>query len=298
MENKTTFRKNLVRRRKELGLTQEQLAHRMNVSPQAVSKWENTSYPDPELLPQLARVLGTSIDALFGVKQPDAAVDLPQLIHNAIHSAKPEKRSQIIMELCYAIICAYDPNGDEAGRLRENFERETFAGIKTDHEVMMSRLNPDLRYFFFVEKPEDGVNHYFTNTKNMARFLRTLADEDAIRIISYLGSGRRNKMHSVPVIASRLNLPLDKTQYIIDRLDRFGIVWRVLVDAEEGESIMYGFNHTPPMVMILTLAESMCNYLQYWDPLWEEFTVGMFRDETGHNTNSIPQVSWWGEDEK
>ncbi|HOC33337.1 MAG TPA: helix-turn-helix transcriptional regulator, partial [Ruminococcus flavefaciens] len=38
MDKKNLFRKNLVKRRKELGLTQEQLAVRLNVSPQAVSK--------------------------------------------------------------------------------------------------------------------------------------------------------------------------------------------------------------------------------------------------------------------
>ncbi len=210
MKKRNLFRNNLVARRKELGLTQEQLAVRMNVSPQAVSKWENTSYPDPELLPQLARALNTSIDALFGVKEAGSDVDLPQLIHDAIHSAKPEKRSQLIMELCYVMLCAYDQNSDTAGHLRKSFERETFAGIKTNLEFAMARLNPDLRYFFFLEKPDDGVNSYFTNPRNMARLLRTLGDEDAIRIISYLGSGVRNKMHSVSVIARRLPSPLTR----------------------------------------------------------------------------------------
>lgn len=102
MRNKNLFCKNLVARRKALGLTQEQLAVQMNVSPQSVSKWENTGYPDPEFLPQLARALNTSIDVLFGMKNPESNVDLPQLIHDAIHSAKPENRSQLIMELCYA----------------------------------------------------------------------------------------------------------------------------------------------------------------------------------------------------
>ena len=44
----TVFGRNLAKRRKALGLTQEQLAMRLNVSPQAVSKWENSSYPDGE----------------------------------------------------------------------------------------------------------------------------------------------------------------------------------------------------------------------------------------------------------
>ncbi len=61
---------------------------------------------------------------------------------------------------------------------------------------------------------------------------------------------------------------------------------------------MYGYTHSPPVTFILTLAQSLSNYLQYWDPNWEEYSCGMFHDETGHNQNTIPQVSWWGEDEK
>lgn len=40
------------KRRRELGLTQNQLAKTLNISFQAVSKWENgTAYPDIEMLP-------------------------------------------------------------------------------------------------------------------------------------------------------------------------------------------------------------------------------------------------------
>ena len=49
-------------------MTQEQLAQRLRVSPQAVSKWENgVSLPDIQLLPELSILLGTSIDALFSM---------------------------------------------------------------------------------------------------------------------------------------------------------------------------------------------------------------------------------------
>ena len=47
-------------------LTQEQLAERLSVSPQAVSKWENAAaMPDIALLPALAECFGVSIDELF-----------------------------------------------------------------------------------------------------------------------------------------------------------------------------------------------------------------------------------------
>lgn len=57
----------LARKRKEHGLTQQELAGQMNVSFQAVSKWENNqAYPDVELLPELASILDTTVDALLG----------------------------------------------------------------------------------------------------------------------------------------------------------------------------------------------------------------------------------------
>lgn len=59
----------IAQKRKELGLTQQKLAEQLNVSFQAVSKWENgTTIPDTLMLSQLAYVLKTSVDAIVGYK--------------------------------------------------------------------------------------------------------------------------------------------------------------------------------------------------------------------------------------
>ncbi|HJC23419.1 MAG TPA: methyltransferase domain-containing protein [Candidatus Eisenbergiella merdavium] len=59
--------KNIYSLRKKQGLTQERLAELVNVSFQAVSKWENgNSVPDVSTLPLLANVLHCSIDSLLG----------------------------------------------------------------------------------------------------------------------------------------------------------------------------------------------------------------------------------------
>lgn len=53
------------RERKEI--TQKDLAEKLNVTPQAVSRWENgISLPDVEVLPKLANLLHISIDGLLG----------------------------------------------------------------------------------------------------------------------------------------------------------------------------------------------------------------------------------------
>lgn len=54
--------------RLERSMTQEQLAQKLNLSAQAVSKWENgLTMPDIQLLPELSVLLGTTIDALFSL---------------------------------------------------------------------------------------------------------------------------------------------------------------------------------------------------------------------------------------
>ncbi len=52
--------------RKENNITQEELAKNLDVSAQAVSKWENGGSPDLEMLPKIADYFSVSIDYLFG----------------------------------------------------------------------------------------------------------------------------------------------------------------------------------------------------------------------------------------
>lgn len=63
---KETFSNNLKQFRKQKQLSQEQLAEQLGITTQAVSKWEcSLSYPDIDLLPQLADLFGVSIDTLL-----------------------------------------------------------------------------------------------------------------------------------------------------------------------------------------------------------------------------------------
>lgn len=72
--------------RKKLGITQEQLAQKLDVTNQAVSKWETDQCcPDTMLLPKLADVFGITIDQLFGREAKQAVNDLPWANDDAFH---------------------------------------------------------------------------------------------------------------------------------------------------------------------------------------------------------------------
>lgn len=69
--DKTTFGERLKSARKRAGLTQEQLAEKLLVSRQAITKWEtDRGMPDIENLKQLSALLGISIDSLLDSGEP------------------------------------------------------------------------------------------------------------------------------------------------------------------------------------------------------------------------------------
>ena len=69
--------------RTERGVTQEELANKIGVSFQAVSKWEtNATTPDIAILPRLALYFGVSIDALFSMNQDDYLEKISNMIRD------------------------------------------------------------------------------------------------------------------------------------------------------------------------------------------------------------------------
>ena len=81
-----TIGKRIAHLRKEKGLTQEELAGQMGISPQAVSKWENDqTCPDISALPKLARLFGVTVDELLEGRET-----LP-----AVRMLPPEERKDI-----------------------------------------------------------------------------------------------------------------------------------------------------------------------------------------------------------
>ncbi len=82
-----TIGKRIAQLRKEKGLTQDELSQMMEVSAQAVSKWENDqTCPDIASLPKLAKILGVTVDELLSGKEENAPV---------VRVLEPEARKEL-----------------------------------------------------------------------------------------------------------------------------------------------------------------------------------------------------------
>ena len=132
--------------RRSHGLSQEELAEKLGVSRQAVSKWERAeSSPDTDNLIALARLYGVSLDDLLGLRLPDAAREADPLA-DAEEITAPDKAEEepvteetpvIPPEPVYFPQGDYDPlpdgsyydhiarqSAEEAARAAEEAERE------------------------------------------------------------------------------------------------------------------------------------------------------------------------------
>lgn len=101
MENKKVFADFITQKRKEMGLTQKELAGRLFVSDTAVSKWERgISYPDITLIPGICKELQITEHEFFTACDDLAAREEKK---QAKSYRKAKKVYQWIMYVSYAI---------------------------------------------------------------------------------------------------------------------------------------------------------------------------------------------------
>ena len=81
--------------RKELGLTQKELAEKLEVTDKAISRWETgKGLPDTSLLKPLAEIFGVSVGELLSGKRMDDSQIKSQADHIILESLSYEERQE------------------------------------------------------------------------------------------------------------------------------------------------------------------------------------------------------------
>ena len=153
------------------GYTQEQLADRLGVSYQAVSKWEtNANTPDISLIPEISKLFGVMIDDLFSESTPgsvlipgmikdDDVIRIVQLRGRQVMNITPmtednqtirimfprdtnEETQYFKVEIYGHIIADGSINGDVVchGSIQCS-EINSAAGIKSDGDIKVHEIN-------------------------------------------------------------------------------------------------------------------------------------------------------------
>ena len=123
--------------RKKQGLTQEDLAQRLGVTNQSVSKWESSQCcPDISLIPKLADIFGISIDELFG-REPsvnDVCAQFPLRDDDTFRVVVARgKKVMLVDDIDKTIDITFPKNCNET--TRQYFKVEVFGNICCDSSI-------------------------------------------------------------------------------------------------------------------------------------------------------------------
>ncbi|MBE6771342.1 MAG: helix-turn-helix transcriptional regulator [Ruminococcaceae bacterium] len=174
--------------RKKQKITQEQLAERIGVSFQAVSKWENDiALPDITLVPVIAQYFGISTDELLSFDSSEKDKEIEQLVYESykLRETNPEDGKKILEEglkkypdndillnnMLY--VMNYSKNPDETISLASKLIDKT-----SNHEVRYDALR-FLAYAYNAKGDAEGAKSaleqipeiYFTKLSEMAFIL-------------------------------------------------------------------------------------------------------------------------------
>lgn len=270
MSNKP-FSARLQALRKERGVTQEQLSAHLGVSPQAVSKWENGSYPDGDLLPSLADFFNVSIDYLYGRAERNLSVE--QRIIDELQSIKQnddnthaEYIEKVLDYLWATQIAAWRENKYWYNRPSELGKNSYTASCVIDVKGFTHmRLNEDLQYYFIAKTPEEGFADRLGDVEKFAPLFEFLGDKINLKVLFYMLSLNNGEMVKASTVAKRLGIPCERAEKALSYLCGMSGSGNnafddgsIINDDEKTEKVYIGYsNKTNIFIMLLAAADTL-----------------------------------------
>lgn len=264
MEN--SFNSNLKRIRKEKGVTQEQLADKVGVSPQAVSKWELSSYPDPQLMPAIADFLGVTIDELFG-RAPEKEMSVhTRAMLELYDMGQSDKSAQNRLEYAYELVrasimgsCGCNSYGDVPQNVLDS-EYGQYTLLNREAGFIFGRLNANLPFMLVMPEPEKGYDDVLAYDKRAVELFAFLAMPNALRAIYYLAGKSTTIFFRTETLMHELSISRENAKEIINKMLEFNFIWEATLDgaAKENEKI-YQYLADYTLIPFLTFTLTFLN---------------------------------------
>lgn len=263
--------------RKLKGFTQEQLGESVGVSGQAVSKWENGGVPDTYLLPTISKVLGVSIDALFGVEkkisdytQDEILDDLFKFCLQKMH-CKDNRIDffKFMFDTIWTVQSAYFGN-ESRPLLKDVVEKnrgnsQITSQIINDEGTTYLSLVENFPFFSAVcDTPE--ISKKLLLEKNFSEFFSLLASEDGMKAILFTQSATETSQYTADMMAKKIGITLERFLEVEPLLVKYGLLNEDSLTLDDSIIKVYHKWSNPEIRPLLMMAYQFINARQcYYD---------------------------------
>lgn len=263
--------------RKLKGFTQEQLGESVGVSGQAVSKWEKGGVPDTYLLPAISKVLGVSIDALFGVEkkisdytQDEILDDLFKFCLQKMH-CKDNRIDffKFMFDTIWTVQSAYFGN-ESRPLLKDVVEKnrgnsQITSQIINDEGTTYLSLVENFPFFSAVcDTPE--ISKKLLLEKNFSEFFSLLASEDGMKAILFTQSATETSQYTADMMAKKIGITLERFLEVEPLLVKYGLLNEDSLTLDDSIIKVYHKWSNPEIRPLLMMAYQFINARQcYYD---------------------------------
>ena len=250
---------NIKRLRLDKNLTQEQLATRLGVSAQAVSKWETSeTYPDGALLVPLANELGVSLDELFGNETVTMA-DISGRIVKLIHNTEAKERFNVARDIGWQIErglfnCRmeigkrYDPN---------EIKNQKNASYILDDNGFTIVSNGKEPFFSVFPQPAEGYGHFLNDKDDLQKIFAALSHMDTMNALIYLYQKNENYVFESAVLERDCEIANDQINAVIDDLLTLKIIWKQELTINGESRVLYYSRPSHKLLAVLLMTREI-----------------------------------------
>lgn len=290
--------KNIAALRRERGLTQEQLGQMLNISGQAVSKWENGGTPDAEILPSIADRLGVTIDTLYG-RSHQPAEDMVQTLFHWLAAFPAEQR----MDALFRLLCSTFQRpyyvDDEA--LLKMMEAVVQLPIKSCYStdvihhtkeqlwlrselalptgLQLGVLAEDCPMFLLLPEPEGGYGANLADNEQYRALFAALALPGALELLRFLYGREKSTAYSAEAISKASGVAMEDVKAALTAMLKCNLVSQSTVELTSGTTEIYTLHSRNAFVPFLLLARWISDKTDSYFCQWENRTAPILKEE-------------------
>lgn len=241
-------------------VTQEELAKSLQVSTQAVSKWENGGSPDLELVPLIATYFNVTTDYLFDMNDSDI-VNIDKKVVKYIQSFDLENRMNVVYDLAFKMSIA--TRGDEIEN-QDEFDEEInnddmFSTIMGPEGIAITSLAKNNKIFMCLPKDDKSDYSKMLLSKDKQRkFCEYLSDEIFYNTLIFLHS-RNGGNFTEQLLIDNLNITCDEAKAVLQKMKEFKIVSCTDYPINDTTIKLYVVLQNPQIVGLIAMLDIVVN---------------------------------------
>ena len=241
-------------------ITQEELSKTLQVSTQAVSKWENGGSPDLELIPLIATYFKVSTDFLFDQKQNEI-IDIEDKLYNYLISFKLEDRVKVLYKLCFNMsIATRGEKIEDVNKFESMINNEDlYSNIIGENGIIITSLVKDNKLFLCLPKDNRSDYSKILQSKNKQRkFCEYLSDELFYNTLVFLYT-RNGGDFTEQLLIDNFKITYEEAKIVLQKMKEFNIVQCANVPINDTTIELYTVLSNPQIVGAIALLDMIVN---------------------------------------